>query len=435
MAQNKINAVLLALLLISVLSGCGGATSVSEPRSTGVNSQAQLLSISITPSDPSIAKNTSQQFTATGLYSDNTSRDLTDSVTWSSSDADVAEIGSAGGTFSDSTAQNPMSTTTMYSRGRVYCKGAGRTFIKAHFGSISGTTTLTVSAATLVSLAITPANPAIAKGTNLQFTVTGTFSDNTTQDLTTQAAWNSSNTGAVTINASGLAASVAAGSTTITAASGSISGSTTLTVNPATLVSLAITPANPSIAKGTSQQFTATGTYSDNTTQDLTSSVTWNSSNTGAATISASGLAASAAAGTTTISAAAGSITGSTTLTVSSATLVSLAVTPTNPSIAKGTTKQFKATGTFSDNTTQDLTATAVWSSDSNAATISNAAGSQGLAIGTATGSATVIAASGNISGSTTLTVTPATLMSISVTPASPSIAKGTAQQFVATGT
>ena len=78
----------------------------------------------------------------------------------------------------------------------------------------------------------------------------------------------------------GLATSVSAGSTTITAASGSISGSTTLTVTPATLVSIEVTPANPSIAKGTSKQFTATGTYSDNTTQNLTTAVTWSSSNT-----------------------------------------------------------------------------------------------------------------------------------------------------------
>ncbi len=88
--------------------------------------------------------------------------------------------------------------------------------------------------ATLVSLAVTPANPSIADGTTKQFTATGTYSDGTTQNLTTTAAWSSSYTSVATIsNASGsngLATAVGAGTTTITAASGSVSGSTTLTV-------------------------------------------------------------------------------------------------------------------------------------------------------------------------------------------------------------
>ncbi|HUA60109.1 MAG TPA: Ig-like domain-containing protein, partial [Verrucomicrobiae bacterium] len=85
-----------------------------------------------------------------------------------------------------------------------------------------------------------------------------------------------------------------------------------------TLQSIAVTPANPSIVVGTSQQFTATGTYSDNSTQNLTSSVTWSSSKTTVATVAASGKASGLAAGTTTISASMASpaVSGSTMLTV-----------------------------------------------------------------------------------------------------------------------
>ena len=83
-----------------------------------------------------------------------------------------------------------------------------------------------------------------------------------------------------------------------------------------TISSIAVTPANPSIVAGVTQQFTATGTYSDGSTQNLTGSVTWTSSNTTVATISASGLASAASAGNTTIQAALTSVTGSTGLTV-----------------------------------------------------------------------------------------------------------------------
>jgi phospholipase C len=79
-----------------------------------------------------------------------------------------------------------------------------------------------------------------------------------------------------------------------------------------TLSSIAVTPANGSVAQGMTQQFKATGTYSDNSTQDLTATVTWTSSATAVVTISGTGLANGIGFGSTTIKAASGSINGST---------------------------------------------------------------------------------------------------------------------------
>ena len=171
--------------------------------------------------------------------------------------------------------------------------------------------------ATLVSIAVTPVNPSIPKGASQQFTATGTYSDNSTHDVTAQVAWNSSNTGTATISSTGLAAAVAIGTTTITAASGTITSTpVTLTVTATALVSIAVTPANPSTPVGTPVQFTATGTNTDGTKPDLTSSVTWSSQATSVATISSTGLATPVGPGTTTIKAVAGSISGATVLTV-----------------------------------------------------------------------------------------------------------------------
>jgi len=90
-----------------------------------------------------------------------------------------------------------------------------------------------------------------------------------------------------------------------------------------------------------------------------------------------------------------------------SATLVSIALTPGDSSIAIGTTRQFTATGTYSDSTTKDLTASVAWvSSDPSVATISDSAGSKGLATAGTPGSTTITATLGSISGNTTLTVT-----------------------------
>ena len=340
-----------------------------------------LVSVGVTPGNPSIAAGTQQPFTATGTYSDGSHLDLTTSATWSSSATSVATITSIGVASG---------------------VAAGSTTILATSGSISGSTSLTVTPPTLVSIAVTPANASIAAGTQQQYTATGTYSDGSHQNLTSSATWTSSATSVATITSIGVASGVAAGSTTILATSGSISGSTSLTVTPATLVSIAVTPANASIAAGTQQQYTATGTYSDGSHQNLTSSATWTSSATSVATISSGGLATGVAAGSTTIKATSGSISGSTSLTVTPATLVSIAVTPANASIAAGTQQQYTATGTYSDGSHQNLTSSATWtSSATSVATIS----SGGLATGVAAGSTTILATSGSISGSTSLTV------------------------------
>lgn len=188
----------------------------------------------------------------------------------------------------------------------------------------------------------------------------------------------------------------------VTGCSGGSSNSNIVT---GTLLSLAVTPANPSIAPGTTETFIATGIYSNNTTQDLTASAIWSSSAASVAAIS-NGKATSVGPGQTTIMAASGSVSGSTTLTVTTATIASLAVTPVNPVIIAGSKKQLTATGTFSDNTTQDLTSMASWNSSSQSvATISNAAGSNGLVTSLATGTTTIAATWGGASDSTLLTV------------------------------
>ena len=218
---------------------------------------------------------------------------------------------------------------TISPTGRLTIVGPGSTTIKAVIGAFSATGTVTVK--TVASLAVTPANPSIpfASGGTQQFGATVTYGDGSTLNLGGSPGWTSSAPGVATFNQTlaffgieaGLATFVGPGSTTITAFYGPVSGSTTLTLTSAapTLVSIAVTPANPSIALGGTQQFTATGTYSDSSAQNLTSSAAWTSSATGVATISTTGLATSAGLGPTTIQAAVGTVKGATALTVTAA--------------------------------------------------------------------------------------------------------------------
>lgn len=392
----------------------------------------QLLSIQIDPTNPSAPKGLTKQFTATGIFSNNTTRDITTEVNWSSSTETTATISNSGITKGVASAIN-IGTSTITATDPVTGKNAF--------------TTLTVTAAELVSIQADPTNPTIAKGTTRQFTATGTYTDNTTQDITGQVTWSSFNESAATISnlteTKGLASGINTGSADITASLGGITSlASTLTVTNAALVSLQVTPTSFTIAKGYTKQFMANGTFTDGTSQDLTSVVTWYSSDEAAAGISntsgTKGLATSVNAGSTNITAQLGAITSPTAvLTVTSAVLVSIQVSPTNQSIAKGLTKQFNATGTYSDTTTQDLTTQVTWNSGNpSVASISNTAGTKGLATSINNGISNITATSGAITSPTSiLTVTAAQLSSIQITPSNPSIVLGATTQFTATGT
>ncbi len=187
-------------------------------------------------------------------------------------------------------------------------------------------------------------------------------------------------------------------------------GGPTPTPPSPTLTSIAVTPASLSIGMGASQQFTATGTYSDASTSKITTSVTWTSSDTTKVTIQpSSGLASGVAAGSVIITAALSGKSATATLTINSPTVTSISVSPLNPTVDAGGTLQFLATATYSDNSTRTVTGSATWaSSDSTKAAIqSTPQANPGLVTGVVAGSVMISATLSGKSGSSGLTVTP----------------------------
>jgi len=399
--------IILVLTLALTNCGSGGAQSNNNPPPPV---SLSLSSLQMTPGNASVAPGATLQFTATGKYSDGSSKDLTASAQWKSSDSSVASIAAAG---------------------KVTAVGAGTVTVTATSGQMQATAIVQVtSAATnLASIAVSPAGSSLPVNTSLQFTATGTYKDGSSRDLTSLVNWASFATATATINAGGLATGVAAGSTTITASLGTIIGSTSLTVTAPTISSIVVTPDGLTLGIGIGEQYTATAIYSDGSTQDLVSGVTWTSSAPGVASINSSGLATTVGAGSATITAKVGSLTDTTQLTVVAANLVSISVTPTPSSIAVGTAQQFSAVGSFNDGSTQLLTSVTWSSSSSSVATIN----SSGLATAVGTGTATITATSGSVTGTAALTVTGASVTAITVTPANSNMPVGTTKQFTAT--
>lgn len=193
---------------------------------------------------------------------------------------------------------------------------------------------------------------------------------------------------------------------------GGISGGTVAGVagSGAILQYILVTPGvPPTLSKGATQQFVATGYYSDGTWQTLTPSVTWNSSTPAVASINGSGQAAGLAIGSTNITAAAGGVTSlPVTLYVMQARLTSIAITSTNPpSMGVGQSTQYTVTGTYSDGFTQDITPSVLWYGRTGVADVNTMyTTTPGLAIGVAPGAATITANIGAFTASASLTVT-----------------------------
>jgi uncharacterized protein YjdB len=392
----------------SITAKSGAFTSSAAITVTGGTSPS-LTSIALLPASPSIPINTTQQLTATGSYSDGSSRDLTNLVTWSSS---------------------TIASATVDATGLVSGVAAGSATITATLGSVSKVTSVTVTAPTITSISVTPDDLTLAIGIAQQFTASANYSDGSVQDLVGGVTWTSSTTSVATIDNNGLALILAAGTTNITATVGSFTDSTTITVVPAQLTSITISPAGVSIAAGTQQQFTATGNFDDGSTEVLTS-LQWSSSATSVLTVDANGLGLGAAPGTSTVTATSGSIAATASVTVTNATLVSLQIAPNNSSMPALAVKQFSAIGTFSDNSTQDLTQSVLWTTSNPAvATINNVGAVNSLI----SGSTTITATSGAVSRFTTLTVSTFKLVSITISPANSRVEAHSSLLFTATG-
>lgn len=402
----------LVLVCIGLLGGCGSGSlgpGISGPGPGGP--PASLVSIAVTPADATVLLGAVQQFTATGTYSDQTSKDISASVTWSSSDATVVSIDGGG-------------LATAIALGSVT--------ITATSGTITGSTTLTVGPAVLSSIAVRPATRKIAPLTSQQFQAIGTYTDGSTQNLNGQVTWTSSNTGVATISAGGRAKGLTQGSTTLTATLGAISGTGTLNVSNATIVSVTVTPAGRTIAQGTRQPFVANGLFSDNTRQVITRDSIWASDNLAVATVSAGGTATGVGSGTANISATFSGVSGSAPLNVSSATLTSISVSPSSAVLAPTTFVNCVATGTYSDGSTQVISNVVSWTSSApNVATVNGT----GRVTALSPGNATITAQLGALSAACNIFVDGSRLTSIRVTPQTASIPQQTNLTFVATGT
>jgi len=392
--------------------------------------KVKLATVQVTPPTPDITMDQTQQFQATGIYTDAATEDITSIVTWSSSDEGVATVD-----------ENGLATPV----------APGETTITAEYQGISGSATLTVTSKELERLEVDPATATLAIGTTQQLNAVGYYSDGSTEDLTNDADWSSSDDAVATVSGTGLVDGVAEGTATVTATVGSFSDTATINVLGVGVtcddLNIGTVSGETTVPAGMTRQFTADCDFSDGVNRVVTSQVDWTSSDSGVATISndlgSEGLLTGVAAGTSDISAVFSNADGSTTdsntvtVTVTDAEVEEIQVTPVSEA-SHGEDVQYTATCIMSDGSDYGCTADVTWaSSDEAVATVSNAAGSEGLATALSSGTTTVTAQlSGVTSNGAILVVVLDECVSIDVQPTAPDpLPIGAVQAFTATCT
>lgn len=407
MARNRFVATLTAVFAVAVaVASCAEDASVTR----------SLAEVRVLLSSTQLRAGDSLQATVLAEYDDDMVRDVTSLVDWASSDEAVL---------------------TVTDTGLISAVGPGFATITATYDDVTGELDLTVAARALEALTVLPEAIELRPGASQQFTAIGRYDDGTSEDLTHDAVWASSDEDIATVDGEGLVTAKSAGPVDITATIGEIaSDPATLTVLGVSLVGIQLDPATGTLHAGAADtlQLTAFGIFDDGSQADISKIALWQSSNGDVATVDTNGLVtAGTASGTAEITASVGDIVSFPAIVVvlESADVVSVAVDPATASVAAGYSVDFTATATFADGRTEDFTTKALWtSSDEAIATVD----AKGRVTGHMVGDVTITAEVDGKTDTAALGVTDAVLESLTLEPAGATIPLGSTEQLRANG-
>lgn len=225
-----------AVLVFGLFAVACGDDSIVAPTPPG----SAVSSVSVTRGDMT---GQSLQLAATARMADGTSRDVTTSATWVSSDLALATVSQSGA---------------------VNVVGSGEVEVRATFDGTTGTLRLQVATPLVVALTVSGA-PA-STSSPFQLTAEARLSDGTTRDVTQSATWQSSDVQRATVTVTGRVVVTGTGEVDLSATYQNVSHSVSVNVSlPGTyILSGTITTANGTpIAGARIQAFPVGHTLSD----------------------------------------------------------------------------------------------------------------------------------------------------------------------------
>ena len=366
-------------------------------------SPAAISRISVSPSTQTLSSGHTLQLSAHAL--DAAGNELTGrSVGWASSDENVATVSTSG---------------------VVTAAKLGTATITATSEGVRATATIHVTTGGVAKINVAPGSVGLVAGHTQQ--LSASLEDEAGNSLAAQSVtWSSANNSIASVSGSGVVTAVHTGSTTISAVANGVTGHASVVVSAGAVKSIAVSPSSMRLASGGTQQLSAKLT--DAAGNALSENVAWSSSNSAVASVSSSGVVTAKQAGSATITAAAGGASGSSSLTVAAGAVSNVSVSPGSNSMAAGAQTQLSARLTDGSGSTVSGQSVTWSSSNTSVVTVS----SSGLASASHVGTATVTATSNGHSGHANFTVSAGAVSSITITPASGSVAQGKTLQLAA---
>lgn len=243
---------------------------------------SELRGVAVTPDKHTLAKGLTVPLVVNGTFSDGSVLDLTTMATWQTSNATVATVSTAG---------------------VVQSLALGSAMITAAVNGLTASAEIKVGPPVLTTIAITPDPLVLLVGADQPLSVTGTWSDGQTRDVTASATWTVAGA-ALTLDAAGSVHAVEEGHVTITADVDGVTATLFATVHRPIRLEVApvfFVPPPVVLAQQQRVAFRAWVVFADLSTEDVTATATWSSSDPAIASVTAGRVESQTQSGVTTV--------------------------------------------------------------------------------------------------------------------------------------
>jgi len=390
-----------------------GNNNVSEQNE---NSSPSVIFLVVSADSTNVLLGETATLTAKAYYSDGSVNDVSTICNWTSGDPSKISI-----TENIATA---IST--------------GQTIVSAEFENKSGSITLAPFSANILSIGVSQNNASLPLDGSLQLDAYVFYDNGSSKKITNLADWSSQDTNIFTVENTtkkGLISSVTAGNATVDISYNSFTTTANISVSSATISSIQVTPIIGSGSIGLTQQFNATAVLSDGSIQDITNTVAWNSSDSSIAAIDSKGKVSLLKAGTINITANFMSFSKTVDFQVTNKIISSIEVILPTSNLSVGISSQATCIVTYADSSTEDITNSVIWSVDNNLfSSVSNSESTKGYIETFTEGIVNVSASIGAFTNQKSLTISNASLASITISPSETFISSGIDARFQAIG-
>ncbi len=391
-----------------VAAQVGGVTAAAVIEVT----DAQLSKILLLPVSVVVPLGLSQRVFATGIYSDNSLHDVTEQATWSVAQGAIATVSNSAG-----------------QRGTVTGVSAGDTTVTATLGPVtSAATGVTVSGASLISIALQSPSPLLPVYLTVPYRVQARYSDGSQFDQTVNSTFSVDNPAIASVVATGpsagLVTALSQGRVQIKATLGGLSATQNLQVVDVVLTGIQVQAPKDVIKVGEAEQVRCLALYQGAPRGvDVTPLCTFTSGDPTVARflVNPAGTVTGQTPGKTLLYAELNGISGSRPVTVDSQVPQKIVVQEPTVTLGVSVTRALIAIGYYGDGTSADITFGADWSSDNNsAAVVGNTGLLKGFVTGVSIGAANITARQGAAAGISVVTVGGSKAVKLSIAPVNP---------------